>query len=158
MIFPLSIIIVRLPLVSADWMLWVIIMVVRWFFADNAVRNGHNLFGGSRIQRAAVCSSSKSSLGGTMVLISSVSACLCPPDKRPTFVSIRSSSPIQIQPGRIGRNPVSSTHRHAKAPAPAAGIGQRQVFLNGHMGEPFLSSGPETGAQSWRTADAPARG
>ena len=53
-----------------------------------------NTFSAVAGSKAAVCSSSRRILGGTIVAISSVSACLCPPDKSPTGCVILSSRPI----------------------------------------------------------------
>ena len=91
-IFPSFRIIVLLPYSSACFMLCVIMSVVIWFsFTILSVISMTEaaVFGSS----AAVCSSSRRSFGVTIVDISSVSACRCPPLSNPTVVEMRSSRP-----------------------------------------------------------------
>lgn len=91
-IFPSFRIIVLLPYSSACFMLCVIMSVVIWFsFTILSVISMTEaaVFGSS----AAVCSSSRRSFGVTMVDISSVRACRCPPLSNPTVVEMRSSRP-----------------------------------------------------------------
>ncbi len=82
----------RFPWAMASFILWVTIMVVRWFSATIRSDSSSTLAAvlGSN---AAVCSSSSSSLGLRRDAISSVSACRCPPDSSPTLLVSRSSRP-----------------------------------------------------------------
>ena len=89
---PASIIMVRLPSSSAERMLWVIIMHVMLFSATMLLVSS-STFSAVEGSSAAVCSSSKSSLGVTRVAISSVSAWRCPPESKPTGLFSRSSRP-----------------------------------------------------------------
>lgn len=93
MIRPLSIIMVRSPVASAEDILWVIIMVVMLFSATISLVMSITFLAVTG-SSAAVCSSKSSSLGVQMVHISKVTTCRCPPDSRPILVFIRSSSPI----------------------------------------------------------------
>ena len=92
-ISPESIITVLFPVLSAEFMLWVIIIVVILFLLTIlfVISITFSAVAGSS---AAVCSSSKRSFGVTSVHIRSVTTCLCPPESSPTFVFILSSSPI----------------------------------------------------------------
>ena len=90
---PASIMMVRLPSASALFMLWVIIMVLSRCSRTvcTVIASTFSAVAGSS---AAVCSSSKSSLGLAMVAISRVMACRWPPESRPTFIFMRSFSPM----------------------------------------------------------------
>ena len=91
-ILPSHIIIRRFPCTMASFMLCVTISAVRLCSAiilSESSRTFAAVFGSS----AAVCSSSRSSLGFFSVAIRRVSACLCPPESRPTFARRRVSSP-----------------------------------------------------------------
>ena len=89
---PWSIISVRLPKVRASCMLWVIIRQVMWFSATIFLVRS-STFSAVAGSKAAVCSSSSSSLGVTRVAISRVSAWRWPPESRPTGCFMRSSNP-----------------------------------------------------------------
>lgn len=139
---------VRLPLDSADWMLWVIIMVVRRFFwmIWLVMAMTFSAVAGSN---AAVCSSSKSSLGGTMVLISSVSGLPLPTGQKAHF-SIHPvlQSHIKLGQGRPEKIPVAAADRQAKAPGADCGNKKEPDFLQWSYEARSLSWGPETGARS----------
>ena len=89
---PLFIMMVRLPKVRAEGMLWVIIRQVMLFSATICLVRART-FSAVAGSRAAVCSSSSRSFGVTMVAMSRVRACRCPPDSSPTGWFIRSSRP-----------------------------------------------------------------
>ena len=76
----------------ASFILWVIMIVVRLSF-DTMRSVASSTFAAVLGSSAAVCSSNKRTFGFFSVAISSVSACLCPPESRPTLEVSRSSSP-----------------------------------------------------------------